>query len=176
MTFPSSSFYHATYVCWVLTGLGAPDQTESVNRMAQNLTLQVREIASVTKAVAHGDLSKTVDIGASGEIRELKMTVNSMVSGDFQLFHRITRVPALTDCAILVGRSTKTLRCRGHTSCARSRHGRTARRDRQRRRCAGRMEISCLVRQYNGDELDAASAVHCRRDEGRRRGRLVSKD
>lgn len=47
--------------------------------MAQNLTLQVREIASVTKAVAHGDLSKTVDIGASGEIRELKMTVNSMV-------------------------------------------------------------------------------------------------
>ena len=39
--------------------------------MAQNLTLQVREIASVTKAV---------DIGASGEIRELKMTVNSMVS------------------------------------------------------------------------------------------------
>lgn len=48
--------------------------------MAQNLTLQVREIASVTKAVADGDLSKTVDIGASGEIRELKMTVNSMVS------------------------------------------------------------------------------------------------
>lgn len=53
-------------------------QTESVNQMAQNLTLQVREIASVTKAVADGDLSKTVDIGASGEIRELKMTVNSM--------------------------------------------------------------------------------------------------
>lgn len=54
-------------------------QTDSVNRMAQNLTLQVREIASVTKAVADGDLSKTVDIGAQGEIRELKMTVNSMV-------------------------------------------------------------------------------------------------
>lgn len=54
--------------------------------MAQNLTLQVREIASVTKAVAHGDLSKTVDIGASGEIRELKMTVNSMVSPGSRLF------------------------------------------------------------------------------------------
>lgn len=54
--------------------------------MAQNLTLQVREIASVTKAVAHGDLSKTVDIGASGEIRELKMTVNSMVSREVQAF------------------------------------------------------------------------------------------
>lgn len=47
--------------------------------MATNLTDQVREIASVTKAVANGDLTKTVDIGASGEIRELKMTVNSMV-------------------------------------------------------------------------------------------------
>jgi len=59
------------------------DQTESVNQMAQNLTLQVREIASVTKAVANGDLTKTVDIGAQGEIRELKTTVNSMVSIDF---------------------------------------------------------------------------------------------
>ena len=58
--------------------------------MAQNLTLQVREIASVTKAVAHGDLSKTVDIGASGEIRELKMTVNSMVSPGFRLFSTTT--------------------------------------------------------------------------------------
>lgn len=56
--------------------------------MAQNLTLQVREIASVTKAVAHGDLSKTVDIGASGEIRELKMTVNSMVSRRVSDFSR----------------------------------------------------------------------------------------
>lgn len=53
--------------------------------MAQNLTLQVREIASVTKAVADGDLSKTVDIGAQGEIRELKMTVNSMVRPPYSL-------------------------------------------------------------------------------------------
>lgn len=41
--------------------------------------LQVREIAAVTKAVANGDLTKMVDIGASGEIRELKTTVNDMV-------------------------------------------------------------------------------------------------
>lgn len=46
---------------------------------ALGVLVQVREIASVTKAVANGDLTKTVDIGASGEIRELKMTVNSMV-------------------------------------------------------------------------------------------------
>ena len=41
-------------------------------------TIQVREIAAVTKAVANGDLTKMVDIGASGEIRELKTTVNDM--------------------------------------------------------------------------------------------------
>ncbi|BGP55628.1 hypothetical protein JCM8202_004889 [Rhodotorula sphaerocarpa] len=66
--------------------------TVSVNQMAQNLTLQVREIASVTKAVADGDLSKTVDIGASGEIRELKMTVNSMVAQLRRFAAEVTRV------------------------------------------------------------------------------------
>ncbi|CEQ39469.1 SPOSA6832_01001, partial [Sporobolomyces salmonicolor] len=66
--------------------------TESVNRMAQNLTLQVREIASVTKAVANGDLTKTVDIGAQGEIRELKTTVNSMVAQLRRFASEVTRV------------------------------------------------------------------------------------
>ena len=41
----------------------------SFNSMAANLTFQVREIATVTKAVANGDLSKTVNIEASGEIQ-----------------------------------------------------------------------------------------------------------
>ncbi|KAK4331275.1 Histidine kinase [Rhodotorula toruloides] len=43
--------------------------TFSFNSMAANLTFQVREIATVTKAVANGDLSKTVNIEASGEIQ-----------------------------------------------------------------------------------------------------------
>lgn len=60
--------------------------------MAANLTSQVREIASVTKAVAMGDLSKTVDIGASGEIRELKTTVNSMVAQLRSFASEVTRV------------------------------------------------------------------------------------
>jgi osomolarity two-component system sensor histidine kinase NIK1 len=47
--------------------------------MALNLTNQVRSIASVTKAVARGDLSKTVDVDVQGEMAELKNTVNSMV-------------------------------------------------------------------------------------------------
>jgi osomolarity two-component system sensor histidine kinase NIK1 len=48
--------------------------------MAFNLTNQVRSIASVTKAVAAGDLSKTVNVDVQGEMLDLKLTVNSMVS------------------------------------------------------------------------------------------------
>ena len=48
--------------------------------MAANLTSQVREIAQVTKSVAKGDLTKTVDVDVQGEILELKLTVNNMVS------------------------------------------------------------------------------------------------
>ncbi|KDE04850.1 hypothetical protein, variant [Microbotryum lychnidis-dioicae p1A1 Lamole] len=68
------------------------EMTENVNRMASNLTEQVREIASVTKAVAMGDLTKTVNIGASGEIRDLKMTVNNMVAQLRRFAAEVTRV------------------------------------------------------------------------------------
>jgi osomolarity two-component system, sensor histidine kinase NIK1 len=47
--------------------------------MASNLTNQVRTIASVTRAVAEGDLSQTVDVDVQGEMLALKNTVNSMV-------------------------------------------------------------------------------------------------
>jgi osomolarity two-component system, sensor histidine kinase NIK1 len=48
-------------------------------RMAWNLTTQVRSIAAVTKAVASGDLSQMVDVDVQGEMLDLKVTVNSMV-------------------------------------------------------------------------------------------------
>lgn len=54
--------------------------TNVVNRLAANLTNQVRSIAKVTKAVARGDLSETITVVASGEIAELATTVNGMVS------------------------------------------------------------------------------------------------
>src|SRR5206468_334498 len=54
------------------------DLTDSVNRMASNLTSQVRNIAAVTKAVANGDLSKKITVDVKGEIPELKDTVNTM--------------------------------------------------------------------------------------------------
>lgn len=53
--------------------------TENVNLMATNLTNQVRAIATVTTAVAHGDLSQKIDVHAQGEILQLKNTINKMV-------------------------------------------------------------------------------------------------
>ena len=55
------------------------DLTDSVNAMATNLTAQVRNIATVTTAVARGDLSRKITVDAKGEILELKNTLNTMV-------------------------------------------------------------------------------------------------
>jgi HAMP domain-containing protein len=54
------------------------DLTDSVNVMASNLTDQVRQIASVTKAVAEGDLAQKVTVEAKGEVAALAETINSM--------------------------------------------------------------------------------------------------
>src|SRR5207302_25837 len=55
------------------------DLTESVNSMASNLTNQVRNIAAVSTAIANGDLSKKITVDVSGEILELKETINTMI-------------------------------------------------------------------------------------------------
>ena len=55
------------------------DLTESVNSMASNLTAQVRNIAEVSTAIANGDLSKKITVNVSGEILQLKETINTMV-------------------------------------------------------------------------------------------------
>ena len=55
------------------------DLTDNVNFMASNLTGQVRNIAEVTTAVAHGDLSRKITVDVRGEILELKNTINTMV-------------------------------------------------------------------------------------------------
>ena len=66
--------------------------TGVVNKLAANLTNQVRSIARVTKAVALGDLSKQIDVDARGEILELKNTVNGMVVRLRALAAEVTRV------------------------------------------------------------------------------------
>ena len=50
-----------------------------MNGLASNLTTQVRNIATVTTAVANGDLSKKITVDVKGEVLELKETVNTMV-------------------------------------------------------------------------------------------------
>ncbi|HSA51232.1 MAG TPA: HAMP domain-containing protein, partial [Yinghuangia sp.] len=68
------------------------DLTESVNTMASRLTLQVRDIALVTTAVAKGDLSRKVTVEVAGEMLELKNTVNTMVDQLSGFAEQVTRV------------------------------------------------------------------------------------
>src|SRR5207237_1184904 len=68
------------------------DLTDSVNYMAGNLTAQVRNIAEVTTAVANGDLSKKITVEVSGEILELKNTINPMVDQLTSFAAEVTRV------------------------------------------------------------------------------------
>ncbi|MFI5494260.1 HAMP domain-containing protein [Actinoplanes sp. NPDC051859] len=68
------------------------DLTDNVNYMASNLTAQVRNIASVTTAVAKGDLSQKITVDARGEILELKDTVNTMVDQLSSFATEVTRV------------------------------------------------------------------------------------
>src|SRR5436305_7918987 len=60
--------------------------------MAGNLTIQVRNIAEVTTAVALGDLSKKITAEAQGEILELKNTINTMVDQLNSFAAEVTRM------------------------------------------------------------------------------------
>jgi HAMP domain-containing protein/CheY-like chemotaxis protein/signal transduction histidine kinase len=68
------------------------DLTDSVNSMASNLTGQVRNIAEVATAVARGDLSKKITVNVSGEILQLKETINTMVDQLNAFAAEVTRV------------------------------------------------------------------------------------
>jgi HAMP domain-containing protein len=68
------------------------DLTVNVNELASNLTMQVRNIAQVTTAVARGDLSQKITVEARGEILELKSTVNTMVDQLGSFADEVTRV------------------------------------------------------------------------------------
>ncbi|MDE2320376.1 MAG: response regulator, partial [candidate division NC10 bacterium] len=78
----------------VVAGVGGTwkDLTDNVNGMAANLTGQVRNIATVTTAVANGDLSRKITVDARGEILELKDTINIMVDQLNSFASEVTRV------------------------------------------------------------------------------------
>jgi CheY-like chemotaxis protein/signal transduction histidine kinase len=50
-----------------------------VNLLADNLTNQVRAIAEVATAVTKGDLTRSIQVEASGEVAELKDNINTMI-------------------------------------------------------------------------------------------------
>jgi HAMP domain-containing protein/CheY-like chemotaxis protein len=55
------------------------DLTDNVNSMATNLTVQVRAIAEVATAVTMGDLTRSIQVDALGELSELKDKINTMI-------------------------------------------------------------------------------------------------
>src|SRR5207253_2082683 len=55
------------------------DLTDTVNVMAANLTTQVRAIAEVATAVTKGDLTRSIQVEARGEVAELKDNINTMI-------------------------------------------------------------------------------------------------
>ncbi|MES2139618.1 MAG: response regulator [Bacteroidota bacterium] len=54
--------------------------TENVNQLAENLTTQVRSISEVASAVTKGDLTRNIRVDAKGEVKELKDTINLMIT------------------------------------------------------------------------------------------------
>jgi CheY-like chemotaxis protein/HAMP domain-containing protein/signal transduction histidine kinase len=66
--------------------------TQSFNVMAENLTLQVRNIAEVSAAIANGDLSKKITVEVRGELLTHKNNVNTMVDQLSSFAAELTRV------------------------------------------------------------------------------------
>jgi len=55
------------------------DLTGNVNLLADNLTNQVRAIAEVATAVTKGDLTRSIQVEALGEVADLKDNLNTMI-------------------------------------------------------------------------------------------------
>src|SRR5213595_1185963 len=55
------------------------DLTDNVNQLAANLTTQVRAIADVATAVTKGDLTRSIQVEAKGEVASLKDNINEMI-------------------------------------------------------------------------------------------------
>ena len=129
------------------------DLTDNVNFMASSLTEQVRNIATVTTAVANGDLSKKITVDVKGEVFELKDTINTMVDQLRAFASEVTRV----------AREVGTEGRLGGQATGRGRLGHLARPDRQR--------------QLHGLLADRAGAEHRHgHDRGRERRPLQEGD
>ena len=66
------------------------DLTDNVNQLAGNLTSQVRAIADVSTAVTKGDLTRSINVEAQGEVLQLKDNVNQMIANLKETTHKNT--------------------------------------------------------------------------------------
>jgi HAMP domain-containing protein/signal transduction histidine kinase/CheY-like chemotaxis protein len=68
------------------------DLTESVNSMAGNLTVQLRDVSKVATAIANGDLTQKITVDVRGEILQIKNVINTMVDQLSSFAAEVTRV------------------------------------------------------------------------------------
>ncbi|HUB25917.1 MAG TPA: HAMP domain-containing protein, partial [Tepidisphaeraceae bacterium] len=68
------------------------DLTDSVNSMASNLTVQLRDMSKVATAIANGNLTQKITVDVSGEILQIKDVINTMVDQLSSFASEVTRV------------------------------------------------------------------------------------
>ncbi len=68
------------------------DLTDSVNSMAANLTVQLRDMSKVSTAIAMGDLTQKITVDVRGEILQIKNVINTMVDQLSSFAAEVTRV------------------------------------------------------------------------------------
>ena len=68
------------------------DLTDSVNGLAGNLTVQLRDVSKVATAIASGDLGQKISVEASGEMLQIKNVINGMVGSLSTFAAEVTRV------------------------------------------------------------------------------------
>jgi HAMP domain-containing protein/signal transduction histidine kinase/CheY-like chemotaxis protein len=68
------------------------DLTDSVNSMASNLTVQLRDVSKVSTAIAMGDLTQKITVDVRGEILQIKDVINTMVDQLSSFAAEVTRV------------------------------------------------------------------------------------
>jgi HAMP domain-containing protein/signal transduction histidine kinase/CheY-like chemotaxis protein len=68
------------------------DLTDSVNLMASNLTVQLRDMSKVATAIANGDLTQKITVDVRGEILQIKDVINTMVDQLSSFAAEVTRV------------------------------------------------------------------------------------
>jgi HAMP domain-containing protein len=114
--------------------------------MAGNLTNQVRAISTVAKAVAAGDMTKTVEVESQGEMLELNNTLNTMVYQLSEVSSEVSRVALEVGTKGILGGQASVPGVRGtwadltnnvNVRCARPDHAPSAALTRARRRWPG---------------------------------------